>query len=387
MCFLKYVLAVCFNIRYFLAMIRKLPLIPLLFLSFNLSAQTPILYTNFEQQLVDLGIDTYDINGNENTLIYFDMTPNGPYDFHAPITTPPLCTNLSNPANNDINVATDIPTISWNISEGATGYKVEITSTSANNNIPLTDIGNMVTYSLPETFLEGDLVTVRVVPYNTFGDAGNCSSQRFSIFRATPIPSCTTLISPINGAIDIAVDTNISWEPVDGADGYRLTIGSSSGATDVLNSEDVGILTSYSFLEELSEGKTYHITITPYNTAGDATGCMEESYTTIAELEEPEEDNEVKYGLSPNGDGVNEFWEINGIENYPNNTVVIYNRWGDMVFKIDDYDNSANVFRGEANQLTSFGAGQLPEGTYFFNLIVPENNNLKQTKGYLVLKR
>ena len=93
------------------------------------------------------------------------------------------------------------------------------------------------------------------------------------------------------------------------------------------------------------------------------------------------------FGFSPDGDGINEYWEINGIENYPENVVSIFNRWGDLVFKIQGYDNSGNVFTGEANQMTSMGAGTLPEGTYFFQIQLPENHNLQTNQGYLVLKR
>lgn len=86
-------------------------------------------------------------------------------------------------------------------------------------------------------------------------------------------------------------------------------------------------------------------------------------------------------------DGNNDFWNINGVEQFPNNTVIIFNRWGDMVFKLNGYDNASNVFRGEGNQMTGMGAGQLLEGTYFFRLELPEQHNLKATEGFLVLKR
>jgi gliding motility-associated-like protein len=50
--------------------------------------------------------------------------------------------------------------------------------------------------------------------------------------------------------------------------------------------------------------------------------------------------------VSPDGDGLNDFFLIQGIECYPNNTVEIYNRWGIRVFGVDGYDNKNNVFRG-----------------------------------------
>jgi gliding motility-associated-like protein len=128
------------------------------------------------------------------------------------------------------------------------------------------------------------------------------------------------------------------------------------------------------------------VSIIPYNSVGNATSCSEESFTTETPLVTLDEDN-TKYGFSPDGDGINEFWEIDTIENYPDNTVTIYNRWGDMVFTIKGYNNTTRVFRGDANKKTKLGANKLPSGTYFFDIQINGNHNLKKTKGFVVLKR
>ena len=58
------------------------------------------------------------------------------------------------------------------------------------------------------------------------------------------------------------------------------------------------------------------------------------------------------------------------------------------MFQIQGYDNQSNVFSGAANKLTNLGGGRLPSGTYFFQIEnLPENHQLKKTKGFLVLKR
>lgn len=297
----------------------------------------------------------------------------------------PACTSLTSPLNGttDVDAGTDI---SWEAVANADGYRLTVgTSPGGNDVVDNFDAGDVLTFDFSGPFTEGTTVYVSITPYNMDGDAENCSEESFTI--AAPIPdvlSCTSLTTPLNGAIDIEVDTNIAWNEVMNADGYSLSIGTTSGGNDILDNEDVGILTSYQLPNALPFEQQIFVTITPYNADGDAENCEKQSFITIAEvLPEVESLN----GLSPDGDGINEFWEINGIENYPNNTVVIYNRWGDMVFKTEGYDNSSNVFNGEANQLTGLGAGQLPEGTYFFQIIIPEQNNLKQTKGYLVLKR
>ncbi|UFH34906.1 gliding motility-associated C-terminal domain-containing protein [Flavobacterium acetivorans] len=116
-----------------------------------------------------------------------------------------------------------------------------------------------------------------------------------------------------------------------------------------------------------------------------ADGCLAED--TITVFVEPDLNDDTKYGFSPNEDGINDFWEIDTIEKYPDNEVFIYNRWGDLVFQIKNYNNTTNVFSGIANRKRTMGADVLPEGTYFFDIKIKGTNYLKKTKGFLVLKR
>ena len=83
--------------------------------------------------------------------------------------------------------------------------------------------------------------------------------------------------------------------------------------------------------------------------------------------DEPEDTAEIMplkipNAFSPNGDGINDFFVIQGIEEYPNNELFIYNRWGELVYYKTNYDNTWN---GESNTKTPFGK-KLTEGTYFY---------------------
>ena len=57
---------------------------------------------------------------------------------------------------------------------------------------------------------------------------------------------------------------------------------------------------------------------------------------------------------------------IPGIENYPGNTLMIFNRWGNKVYEIMDYDNTWNGTMNVGIQLTS--NTELPTGTYYYIL-------------------
>lgn len=94
---------------------------------------------------------------------------------------------------------------------------------------------------------------------------------------------------------------------------------------------------------------------------------------------------EIPKGFSPNNDNNNDRWEIKGISAYPNNSVAIFNRWGNAVYRTQGYNNQQNVWDGTANQGLIVGGGQLPEGTYFYVVdLGPEEG---PQSGYVVLMR
>nr|WP_299175421.1 gliding motility-associated C-terminal domain-containing protein [uncultured Allomuricauda sp.] len=87
------------------------------------------------------------------------------------------------------------------------------------------------------------------------------------------------------------------------------------------------------------------------------------------------------YFLTPNGDGINDFLVIDGIENLPNNLLNIYNRYGVLVYSKLNY---ANEFSGVSNRnlVISRDTG-LSSGIYFYTLTVVD---LRQKfQGYLYI--
>jgi gliding motility-associated-like protein len=88
--------------------------------------------------------------------------------------------------------------------------------------------------------------------------------------------------------------------------------------------------------------------------------------------------------LTPNGDNHNDNWYIPGLENYPNASVQIFNRWGSKVFEADKYSNDwdGRVNRGFRTDIKN---GKVPAATYYFILNLNENNS-KPYKGYIELQ-
>lgn len=87
----------------------------------------------------------------------------------------------------------------------------------------------------------------------------------------------------------------------------------------------------------------------------------------------------VYNGVTPNGDGANDFFYIENIEQFPGNKVYIYNRWGLKIDEISNYNNQDNHWKGT---LKHDGA-VVPSGTYFY--VIDLNNGTKPIKGWLEL--
>ncbi len=102
-----------------------------------------------------------------------------------------------------------------------------------------------------------------------------------------------------------------------------------------------------------------------------------------AVLDVGDEPFKVYEGVSPNGDGANEYLRIEGIDYYTNNSVQIFDRFENLVFEMNGYDNEERVWRGQANK--GVGNSVLPEGTYFY--IVKLGDGSAPVKGFVVLKR
>ncbi|MCA0960306.1 gliding motility-associated C-terminal domain-containing protein [Muricauda ruestringensis] len=90
------------------------------------------------------------------------------------------------------------------------------------------------------------------------------------------------------------------------------------------------------------------------------------------------------YFLSPNGDGINDSWIIDNLEESPNNSVRIFNRYGQKVFEQINYTNEFHGIANTGTMISNQGIG-LPEGVYFY-LVTLEDVELEYT-GFLFLDR
>ena len=93
-------------------------------------------------------------------------------------------------------------------------------------------------------------------------------------------------------------------------------------------------------------------------------------------------DIQVSGGFSPNDDGTNETFNILGLENFPDNTLSVYNRWGNLVYQASPYEND---WDGTSNVGGLVIGERLTTGTYLYVLDLDGQSD--PLTGTLELKR
>lgn len=93
--------------------------------------------------------------------------------------------------------------------------------------------------------------------------------------------------------------------------------------------------------------------------------------------------------ITPNGDGSNDVFVIRGIQQFPSNTLQIFNRWGVEVYETIGYGQNGNFFTGISNGRVTVNQDRLlPVGTYYYVLkYTNQNGELKQKAGPLYINR
>ena len=93
----------------------------------------------------------------------------------------------------------------------------------------------------------------------------------------------------------------------------------------------------------------------------DTSGCLIIDSTVVNLIPQDQCTVDVYNAFSPNNDGTNDFWILDGIEGFPENQVFIYNRWGDIIIDFVNYNNTTVVWDGKNKN-----GRDVPMGTYFY---------------------
>lgn len=195
------------------------------------------------------------------------------------VTSAPECTTFVTPIDGatDVSVFTNF---SWLFAPTATSYQLRIGTTPGGAEIFNGNVGNVLTFNPLFELPEGTTFFASIIPENENGTPRTCPEITFTTGVRAVIPGCTTLISPANGATNVALTPFVEWVEVPNATGYRITIGTTPGGIDVLNETDFIGVTS-TFVLDFPPNRTFFVTIIPFNESGFAFGCQQESFSTI----------------------------------------------------------------------------------------------------------
>ncbi|MEC7771447.1 MAG: T9SS type B sorting domain-containing protein [Bacteroidota bacterium] len=217
-----------------------------------------------------------------------------------------VCPDILYPADG----ATDVPldaTIDWETVDGVPSYNITLGTSPGDNDILASQFASGSSYTPPRGLPANTTIYVTITLFFFNQPNVTCPSYSFTTEPLTAIPGCTETTNPPDMAIDINPNTNISWNYTYGAEGYRLSLGSTPGGTELLNNSDVGNTLTYNPPEGLIPSEsTIYVTIVPYNSLGSATGCTSQQFTTRAASEIPDcttmiypQNGETNVPLSP----------------------------------------------------------------------------------------
>jgi gliding motility-associated-like protein len=286
---------------------------------------------------------------------------------------PPMCTEIINP-NDGGEFVSVTANITWIRDFNASGYlmTVEKASIGGIKILDNFDVGNGTNYKPPD-FEGNTLYFVRITPYNDLGVAPNCQPISFTTGAGPVPPECTNLLNPKNGSGNISVNSNLEWESVNNILGYLLSVGTSAGGTDLVNTLDLGNTTTYSFEQPLPEASTIYVTIIPYSANYLAENCREESFTTTGFQLTPEKLPVPRF-FTPNNDGFNDLWIVSSTPEFEVSTVHIFNRYGQLLKQLFPDQGWDGNFNGKP----------LASDSYWYRIETTQGNS---QVGYFMLKR
>lgn len=192
-------------------------------------------------------------------------------------------------------------------------------------------------------------------------------------------PDYKDYTATVSNAISSVTVTPVTQDPTSTVTVNGITVPSGTASAAIpLNVGDNTVATVVT-AQDGTTMNTYSTVITRLAPPGGAS-LYDEKLVAVAPVRNT--DIVVHQNISPNGDGNSDVLLIDGITTYPDNTLQIMSRNGQLVYEAKGYDNATKVFDGHSS---INGKLQQP-GTYFYSLEYKLGTEIKHKTGYLVLK-
>ena len=223
------------------------------------------------------------------------------------------------------------------------GDDLTIVSAESTNGGTVTIDGDFILYMPPADYCGADTINYQICDYGPL-----CASAQVII---TVIPDDTDG----DGIFDF-LETTLLDSDEDGTPNYQDTDSDNDGIPD---SEEVVFIDdcTIEFKDSDNDG--------------------EPDYTDA--------DIVVYNSFTPDGDGINDNWVIEDIESFPDNTVRLFNRWGNLIYEEKGYNNMTRSWDASRTTGVGFGKDRVPDGTYFY--VIDLGNGTPARSGYVVIKR
>ncbi|WP_374461850.1 fibronectin type III domain-containing protein [Chryseobacterium taeanense] len=181
-------------------------------------------------------------------------------------------------------VTPDAATISWTASTTPPGNGYEYYySTSATTPLNSVTPSGSTTAGVVTANLSG------LTPNTTYNYwvRANCNGVDKGVWSSSAsftTPSlCPTITAPAAGATGLSTTPTITWTAINGATGYKVNVGTTSGGNDIVNNADV-TGTSYTFASPLNTSTKYYYTVSGYTANTGATTCTVRDFTTVCSV-------------------------------------------------------------------------------------------------------
>jgi len=268
-----------------------------------------------------------------------------------------------------------------NDSFGADDIVTNVILTNPINGTVSIDSNNVVTYTPNNGYFGIDTFEYTVTVTNTDGSMNSATATVTITVYASPIAEDDLAETEANIPVEIDILANDSDSDGTIDSGTVTIINPPLNGTVFINSD--GSVTYTPALDFIGDDFfTYKVC--------DNDGLCDTAEVTVisagvlaAELVIPE-------GFSPNGDGVHELFDVEGLANlYPNFKMVIYNRWGVLVYDYTHNGNPASEplwWDGYSEGRMTMGNKPVPVGTYFYTLYF-NKDSARSRAGWLYLNR
>lgn len=220
------------------------------------------------------------------------------------------------------------------------------------------------------TLATGDVVTCVVTNNDGCAPLASAPSNQITITADAAVNIAFTLVPSVSGPFCPGIKVNFlavaSGSPVNSTDlSYQWQV---NGVKKGTNAAEFSSTT-------LADGDVVVCLVTVTAKCSVSTNVKSAPYTA-AVLTEADCQIVLPNTFTPNGDGINDYWNLPVLANYPDCTVFIYNRYGALVYQSVGYSKPWDgIYNGRA----------LPAGTYYY--IVDTKTNAKKISGSVTILR